>query len=56
VLAQAVRRMTRHLRRRSPSAALEARETEEPVGDGDKAERRLAASAVSGREPPAAPQ
>jgi len=35
---------------------LEARETEEPDGDGDLAERRLAASAVSGREPPAGPQ
>jgi hypothetical protein len=56
VLEQAVRRMTRHLRRRTPTAALEVREADEPDGDGDLAEHRLAASAVSGREPPAGPQ
>ena len=54
--------MTRQLRRRSSSAtsaAPEPLEPDESAGEGDAdadAEHRLAASAVSGREPPAGPQ
>jgi len=47
VLEQAVRRMTRHLRRRTPSAALEPHAAEEPKGGGigSRASRRTAVAA-----------
>lgn len=57
VLEQAVRRMTKHLRRRASAPALEPAPLDEPASEGDAdAEHRLAASAVAGREPPAGPQ
>jgi hypothetical protein len=52
VLERAVRRMTRHLRRRG---ALETDERERESQSADP-EEILAASAVSGNEPPAGPQ
>ena len=51
VLEKAVRRMVKHLRRRG---ALQTDDADD--GDDDDPEQQLAASAVSGRVPPAGPQ